>query len=392
VSSRPRVAFVHGAAFGHGGLAVQAANAAAALATAAELHSIGPSARFWPRSGERSAFQTIEVPARSPRWHRWRAVRSFQGRLQHSHDVGIGRFAAAQLDALKPDICYVFTQVGLEALRWCRRHGVPTVLESPNGHLRAFRQVYLDEYRQWCRGTYRGHPSAAMVARVEEEYALADRIRVSSEWAQASLAEGGVPASRVTVLQQAVDLTTFAPSTTVGEPAGPLRVVFVGTLDMRKGFVYLLDALRRLQQPVTLDLVGGTVDRCTRRLLADCARGLDVHARAGDPRAAYRLAEVSVLPTLEDGSPFAAAEAMASGLPLIVTDACGAREWVDEGRTGWIVPPRDAGAIAAALANALRRRTELPGMGRAARAATERRANPGSCDRLVAAWVLAGAT
>jgi glycosyltransferase involved in cell wall biosynthesis len=385
---RPRVALVHGTGFGTGGLAVQSANAAAALALAGELHTIGPAAHHWPRSGERPAFDAIDGPGRPSGWSRLPLVRRFQGRQQYVRDVSLGRFAAAHLDAVRPGICYLFTQVALEALQWCRRHGVPSVLDSPNGNLRAFRQVYLDEYRRWCGAAYRGHPLAAMVDRVEEEYALADRIRVSSEWARTSLVAGGVPASKISVLQQAVDLSAFAPPP-VRQPAeGPLRVVFVGTLDMRKGFVYLLEGVRRLGEPVSLELVGGTVDRCARRLLARHVRELDVRIGAGDPRAAYHRAELSVLPTLEDGSPFAAAEAMASGLGLVVTGACGAREWVEEGRTGWVVPARDADAIASALNDAGRRRAELAAMGRDARAATERRADPAVCDRAVAEWVL----
>jgi glycosyltransferase involved in cell wall biosynthesis len=228
-----------------------------------------------------------------------------------------------------------------------------------------------------------------MVERVENEYALADRIRVSSEWARASLAAGGVPAQKITVLQQPVDLERYCPPASRPQPVGPLRVVFVGSLDLRKGFVYLLDAVREHIEQVSLELVGGTVDRCTARLLATHATGVHVTVRPADPRAAYHHAEVAVLPTLEDGSPFAVAEAMSSGLPVVVTDCCGAREWVEEGRTGWIIAGRSASAIARALADAVARRDRLAEMGTAARRATEARADAAQCDPAVADWVLA---
>lgn len=383
-----RVALVHGVPFGGGGLGIQTANAAAALA-GAELHAVGP-AGSWPRSDPPPVLQRHDTGAARPRWGSWPIVRASQGRAQLVHDVAAGRLAAASLERIKPSICYTFTQVGLESLRWCRRHGVQTVLESPNGHLRAFRRVYLDEHTKWCAGSYRGHPTDGMVDRVLEEYELADRIRVSSEWARASLVAGGIPAAKVTVLQQPVDLARYRPAPAPDDSRGPLRVVFVGTLDLRKGFVYLLDALRALEGSVAVEIVGGTVDRCTRRLLEERTGARDLRVAPGDPRGAYHRAELSVLPTLEDGSPFAAAEAMACALPIVVTPACGAAEWVDPGRTGWIVPARDAGAIAGALADALRRRGDLPAMGRAARADTERRAGRDACDAAVAAWVLAG--
>jgi glycosyltransferase involved in cell wall biosynthesis len=183
---------------------------------------------------------------------------------------------------------------------------------------------------------------------------------------------------------------SFRPAAQGPGDDGPLRVVFVGTLDLRKGFVYLLNAAMRLGDGVSVELVGGSVDRCTRRLLESCRARANAGVAPGDPRAAFRRAELAVLPTLEDGSPFAAAEAMASGLPLVVTDCCGAAEWVAPGETGWIVPGRDIDALAAALDDARRRRADLRGMGRAARVATEQRADASICDPLAGEWVLRG--
>ena len=81
-----------------------------------------------------------------------------------------------------------------------------------------------------------------------------------------------------------------------------------------------------------------------------------------------------MLPTLEDGSPFAVAEAMACGLPVIVTDCCGSAEWVRPGETGWVVPGRNVEALARALEEAIGLRGRLRTMGLAARRDTECRA------------------
>ena len=107
--------------------------------------------------------------------------------------------------------------------------------------------------------------------------------------------------------------------------------------------------------------------------------------RPGDPRAALAHAELLVLPTLEDGSPFAAAEAMASGLPVVTTTATGAAEWIRHDVTGWVVPPRSSDALAAVLAGALEQRHRLPEMGRQARLDTEARV--GDCDRAFTEWM-----
>ena len=382
-----RAALIYGVPLGPGGLAVQCANALAALAAAGvELHALGPG-RAAPSRPEIPSVRWRDHATAVPRWRRVPWLRSFQGAARFRDDVRLGRWAARELARIQPQLCYAFTQVALESLRWARRNGVPSVLESPNGHLDNFRAVYVREHARWCGGRYRGHPTRAMVERVKEEYELADRIRVSSEWARDSLVARGVPAEKITVLQQPIDLHRFKPTGVQLTGEGPLRLAFVGTLDLRKGFVYLLRAVRRLRGQVTLELVGGTADRCSRRLLAREAAGLDVRVAPGDPLPAYDRAELSVLPTLEDGSPFAVAEAMACALPVVVTDCCGAREWIEPGRSGWIVPAGRDEALADALAEALRRRKDLRGMGRAARDAAERRADPLVCNALVAQWV-----
>ncbi len=382
-----RIAVVYGVPLGAGGLAVQTANAIAALAQdGIEVHAIGPPSREWPRTGTAPRVFWHAASADLPAWSRWPIARAHQGRAVWLHDVRLGRSAAPLLDAIRPTLCYAFTGVALETLQWARLRGVPTILESPNGHIRNFRRVYEQEQRAWCKGRYLGHPTRSMVDRIEDEYALADRIRVSSEWSRESLVTGGVPASSITVLQQPVDLVRYRPRPAVVDRSTPLRVVFVGTLDLRKGFVYLLQAAKRMQGRITLELVGGTVSGCTRRLLQEHTHALAIRVAPGTADEAYHRAEISVLPTLEDGSPFAAAEAMACALPLVITDRCGAREWVDNGRTGWIVAGQDVDGLVNALETAISRRNDLREMGRAARLDTERRADASSCDRLVAKW------
>jgi glycosyltransferase involved in cell wall biosynthesis len=380
------IAVVFGVPPGPGGLGVQVANALSALASGdAVVHAVGPapSAQMAARLGPRIVWHT------PPDWlrpgvlaGRWRT-----GALQYTRDMAIGAFAQATVAVLRPSLCYVFTQVGLETLAWARENGVPAVLESPNGHIANFRRVYEEEARRWCHGIYAGHPSRHMVSRVQEEYALADRIRVSSEWSRRSLVAGGVAGDRLTVLQQVVDTDRFQPGLKPG-PAGPLRACFVGTLDLRKGFVYLLDALRMMPAgSMSLDIVGATGDWCCRRLFDRSVQQLDVRCAPGDPVPLLQRAELFVFPTLEDGSPFAVAEAMAAGLPIITTSDNGSAEWVRP-ETGWIVPARDREALKAAFEAALARRQRLGAMGLTARMDTIVRTAPGRLTEIFE-WTMA---
>lgn len=384
-----RIAVVFGATLGAGGLGAQCGNAiAGARASGLETIALGPAsdpsfASQVEQLSLRSAPKQVPGWARRLSWLRWNT-----GRLQLMQDVRLGHWAARQLETVRPSLCYVFTQVGLETLRWARANGVPSILETPNGHIRNFRGVYEAETRRWGSGHYWGHPTDAMVARVEEEYRLADHIRVSSTWARNSLISYGIPSSKITVLQQSVDIARFSPGAAPQERSERLRLVFVGSLDLRKGFPYLLDAVRRAHpHRFRLSVVGATGDRACRRLFARLREGLPVEASPGDPLPALRASELFVFPTLEDGSPFAVAEAMACGLPVIVTRACGAAEWVEPGRSGWIVAERSAEELAEALDVAFSNREGLHTMGLLAREDTTIRADPARCATAVGEWL-----
>src|SRR5262249_58507913 len=124
--------------------------------------------------------------------------------------------------------------------------------------------------------------------------------------------------------------------------------------DVRKGFAHLLRAVRAVgANRVHVQLVGATGDRGSRRLLASERTGLTVEVAPGDPVPGYHRAELFVLPSLEDGFGFVAAEAMACGLPVVVTDQCGAQEWVTPGREGWVIAAGDVDALTRVLADAL---------------------------------------
>jgi glycosyltransferase involved in cell wall biosynthesis len=390
VPSSFKIAIVYGVPAGAGGLGQQAASVLTALAGDAEVHAFGPGrADIWPLPTEVPAVQWHAIGPKIAHWRkRYTPLRFNAGRLQLLSDRAIGQTAAEQVSKLKPDLCYVFTQVGLETLEWARAAKVPAIVESPNGHIRNFRRVYESETQKWGGGPMLKHPAPDMVERVAREYELADAIRVSSRWSRDSLSGYGVAAEKITIFQQPLNLSRFAPAAETEPVRGPLRICFVGSLDLRKGFVYLLRALKLLGPGrARLEFVGATGDRLSKQILRRERAGLDVQVMPGDPAPAYRRAELMALPTLEDGSPFAVAEAMACGLPVIVTEACGSAEWVRHGESGWIVPAGDAEALAAALEEAMARRAGLREMGRLARRDTESRAGL-HCLAPLREWIL----
>lgn len=388
-SSISPIAVVYPALAGVGGLGLQSVTAIAAIARLGKTIAIGPGlADEW----------VLDTPV--PTNIEWRNVPPFRpscllreivqrlsmGRFSQKYDAYNAHWAAQRVAEIKPSAVYSFTQVGLETLEWAVANKIPTALDNPNGHIRNFAEVCRREWAKWIGGRFSGHPSKLTIARVEREYELADRIRVSSQWAKATMVSRGVPAGKISVIPQPINIERFKPPQRRDAPEGPLRICYVGSLDLRKGFVYLLRAMKAAgPSRVQLEIVGGTGDRGTRWLLTRELQGLDVRIRAGDPRPTYHNAEIFVLPSLEDGFGFVAAEAMACGLPVVVTDQCGAAEWVRDQETGWVIPAGDVEALAAILERACADRHVLVEMGKRARIAMEARSSEKSF-RQLAEW------
>ncbi len=89
----------------------------------------------------------------------------------------------------------------------------------------------------------------------------------------------------------------------------------------------------------------------------------------------YHWADVYISPSHVDGSSVSLMEALACGLPCLVSDIPANQEWVTEGENGWLYPDGNADALAAKILQAAAQRDTLPEIGRAARSVAEARAD-----------------
>jgi starch synthase len=148
----------------------------------------------------------------------------------------------------------------------------------------------------------------------------------------------------------------------------PLKVLFVGALIQRKGIGYLLDAIHQLGSEVELTLVGRRFS-ANSRVDAACEhyRWFETLSHS----AVLNLmqdSDVLVLPSLTEGCALVVLEALACGLPVIVTPNTGSLEFVRDGREGFVVPICDADAIADRLKTLNRDRELMAEMSRNAQA------------------------
>lgn len=188
---------------------------------------------------------------------------------------------------------------------------------------------------------------------------LADRILCNAWDLQATLTSHyGVPAARLIVIHNGVDSEFFQPPA-AGTRSGPAKVLSVARLVPDKNHETLIRAfcLAAPAHPeAELWLVG---DGPRREYLQQLAGRLLPPGRVkflpgqADLRPLLQQASLLVLSSVFEALPNVVLEAMAAGLPVVATRVGGLPEAVTPGRTGWLVPPRDIPALAAALGQLL---------------------------------------
>jgi glycosyltransferase involved in cell wall biosynthesis len=109
-----------------------------------------------------------------------------------------------------------------------------------------------------------------------------------------------------------------------------------------------------------------------KRLLAPYRTRPDVAFDVGDPLPTYQRSSVCVVPSIEDGFAYVVLEALACGVPVIVSENAGAKDAVIDGENGYIVPAGDAGAIVERLRYLYDSPASLTRMRRRAREVAER--------------------
>jgi glycosyltransferase involved in cell wall biosynthesis len=145
------------------------------------------------------------------------------------------------------------------------------------------------------------------------------------------------------------------------EGIAPGYLLFVGRLRIRKGVEVLLEALnavRRTHPGARLLIAGdGEHREALERKAAELGLGPSAVflGRCGASRVRGLLADAAalVVPSTYEGMPLVVLEAMEAGLPVVASRVSGIPEVVEDGKTGWLVPPEDPDALAAALAGAL---------------------------------------
>lgn len=290
---------------------------------------------------------------------------------------------------------FSYSYAALELFRFAKSRGWTTVLGQMDPGPEEER-IVAEEHRRYphLKSSWRPAPATYWDS-WREEVELADRIIVNSEWSRECLLKSHVPAEKMEIIplvyeatsplvgssqlvvgreeEEARDknvesfqhsdepVTHHSPwgrrrSSVEGQEgsisgrhpsSSPLRVLFLGQMNLRKGVGRLLEAIRMLKDiPLQLTLVGPSeIDPAAWGDLPNVSWVGPV-ARS-QAREYYREADVFILPTLSDGFALTQLEALSHGLPVIASLRCG--RVIEDGVHGLLLDSLEPTAIAEAI-------------------------------------------
>jgi glycosyltransferase involved in cell wall biosynthesis len=309
------------------------------------------------RSGELSTYYTTGAKANdaaaveiSLDRHRW-LFRATPLRASHAWRdyVGAELFDRAVARALRPgDELTGFSGRVLRTFVRARTLGYSRlIVEASTSHVENVRKrhaVATDRF-----GIEGSWLNAAQHRKTIREYAMADEIVVLSEYSRESFLHEGISASKVRRRIQRI-APRFAPPLTHTKRKG-FTVAYIGRLQVTKGVIDLFDAFSRVDdEHGELLLVGGAATRAMEQYVQRrAAADRRIKLCPGDPLPVLHRADVLVHPSYEDALALGPLEALACGVPVIVSEDTGMKEFVVEDETGYVVPTGDVDAIATAM-------------------------------------------
>jgi len=304
-----------------------------------------------------------------PGWGQWSQMKQVEKRLLEV------------AEKVRPDILHAHSPVlnAIPAIRAGRRLGIPVVYE-----VRAFWEDAAVDHGTTSEGSLRYRLTRAL-----ETYALrrVDHVFTICEGLRGDIAARGIPAQKVTVIPNAVDIDSFS---TGGQPDIALKaklgladatvIGFIGSFYAYEGLDLLLDALPQIlaaMPGVRVLLVGGGPQDAALKAQAqrlgltdkivftgrvphtEVQRYYDLVDVLAYPRHAMRLTELV--------TPLKPLEAMAQGRLLVASDVGGHKELIRHGKTGMLFKAGSADALASTLTGLLRKRELWPALRQAGR-------------------------
>lgn len=266
----------------------------------------------------------------------------------------------------KSKILYAYEDCAYHSFQRAKEQGLKRIYDLPIGYWRASDEIYqnevdrLPEFSTMIEGL---HDSISKKEKKEKELENANRVHVCSEFVKSTLTDYGYPEEKIKVMQFGSPRIE-EPIKSIKKCNNRLKVLFVGRIDQRKGIGYLLKAIQEFdREKVELHIVGKKPKEIS-VLKPYWGRVID-HGTLTQDKVweLMQQCDLFVLPTLFEGQALVVLEAMACGVPVVVTSHAGVEQVVREGVDGFTIPIGSIESIVEKIEWAQKHPDELKWMG-----------------------------
>lgn len=235
--------------------------------------------------------------------------------------------------------------MSLRSIRKAKENGTLTILERGSSHIVYQSKILQEEYRRFG---LEYNPNDKIIAKELKEYDEADFISIPSEFVKRSFIQYGVDEKKLFKNPYGAS-TFFKPNKNDFEVSiKNFKVVYLGSLTIRKGLYYMFEALKEIELPNFEVWYIGYISDEVRSILKDYT---NVNWKFKGHINYYELPDflskcsVGVQPSLEEGLSMVIPQMLACGIPVISSTNTGGEDLIKDGENGFIVPIRSPEAI-----------------------------------------------
>lgn len=264
----------------------------------------------------------------------------------------------------KPSIVIGYEKSCLRSFEAAKEYGAVTVLDLAQVHA-GFIEDLRDKYAFFKNITGSEKLFEAIKNVKLKEYELADTILVLSEFAKQTMIDRGIPEDKLRLMHLGYDPIKFIPKNNYAPSDTTLQLVFIGTVSYRKGIHLLLDFIKSTVFNIHLTIAGPLGENVTKEMFHHPNITYHSFVQHDEMVKLLHHSDVFVFPSYLDSWAMVVIEAMACGLPVIVTEHTGAKEAVNN-ECGFVIPVDDALALKEKVEFFYTHREAVEQMGRAA--------------------------
>lgn len=244
------------------------------------------------------------------------------------------------------DILIGWSSFSLKSFLVAKKYKCIKILERGSTHIEFQDKIVNEEYK-----IHKIKPkpiSKHIIEKEKKEYEIADFITVPTEFAKKTFLEKGFSENKIIKIPYGVSLSEFN-SKNKKKKYTKFRIIYTGSVSVRKGIIYLLSAFTQLNLKDSELLIIGNIDDEIQHLIKKFRSNKDIifknSVKQSELSEYYLTSNLFVTCSIEEGLSMVQLQAMSCGLPLICTANSGGEEIIKNDVDGYVIPIRDLDAL-----------------------------------------------